>query len=313
MEITEQRLMEVFGLEGGKEQEPAEPAPEQEERQEPEEDLTEGDQAADNASDDEPAEEQEPITDTGSETGGQSEEERREHAARRRQAEQQAAIQAAVEAERTKLQQQLDAEREEFFRTAGVKNPYTGEPITNMDEFREGQKRHEEETLRKELKSGNLTEETLSKLIDRNPTVQAMQEAQAAQAQEEQRAQQETFRQEVERQMEEIRRMDPNVKEIADLMTQPYSAEFYQAVGRGLNFLDAFLLATRKQEAARTAEAAKQAAINNVRSKDHLRATSIGGRPGATVSGNEMKMFKLFNPTASEEQIQKFVNKTRKE
>ena len=77
MEITEQRLMEVFGLEGGKEQEPAEPAPEQEERQEPEEDLTEGGQAADNESDGEPAEEQEPITDTGSETNGQSEEERR--------------------------------------------------------------------------------------------------------------------------------------------------------------------------------------------------------------------------------------------
>ena len=312
MEITEQRLMEVFGLEGGKEQEPAEPAEEPTEDQEPEEDLTDGETAG-NESDDEPAEEQEPVTDTGSETNGQSEEERREHAARRRQAEQQAAIQAAVEAERERMQQQLDAEREEFFRTAGVKNPYTGEPITNMDEFREWQRRHEEETLQKELKSGKLTEETLSRLIDRNPTVQALQEAQAAREQEAERARQEAFSQEVDRQMEEIRKLDPNIKEVGDLMTQPYRAEFYQAVGRGLNFLDAFLLATRKQETQRTAEAAKQAAINNVRSKDHLRATSIGGRPGATVSGNEMKYFKLFNPKATEQEIQKFVNKTRKE
>ena len=309
MEITEEKLYAAFGVQkdaGEKESDDADQIEEAETE-------TEDGQTADNASDDEPAEEQEPITDTGSETNGQSEEERREHAARRRQAEQQAAIQAAVEAERERMQQQLDAEREEFFRTAGVKNPYTGEPITNMDEFREWQRRHEEETLQKELKSGKLTEETLSRLIDRNPTVQAMQEAQAAREQEAERARQEAFSQEVDRQMEEIRQMDPNIKEIADLMTQPYSAEFYQAVGRGLNFLDAFLLATRKQEAERTAEAAKQAAINNVRSKDHLRATSIGGRPGATVSGNEMKMFKLFNPTASEEQIQKFVNRTRKE
>ena len=302
MEITEQRLMEVFGVEGGKEQEPAEPAPEDNQVTEPEEEPAEV-----NESDDEPVEEQ--IT----ETGGQSEEERREHAARRRQAEQQAAIEAAVAAERERMQQQLDAEREEFFRQAGVTNPYTKTPITNMEEFRAWQKEHEERTLQKELESGRLTEETLSRLIDRNPTVQAAREAQAQQAQQVQQEQEEAFQQEVNRQMEEIRKMDPNVREVSDLLKQPYSAELREGVNRGLSFLDAFILATRKQELTRTAEAAKQAAINNVRSKDHLRATNIGNRPGATVTGEELKMFRVFNPNATEEQIQKFVNKTRKE
>ncbi len=308
MEITEERLMEVLGVEGGKEQEAADPAPEETEN----EALTEGGQTAGNESDDEPAEEQEQITDTGSETGGQSEEERRENAARRRQQEQQAAIDAAVKAALEQERQAAEAERAEFFQTAGVKNPYTGEPITNMDEFRAWRKQHEEETLQKELKSGKLTEETLARLIDRNPTVQAMQEAEQARTAEALRAQHEAFLQDVERQMEEIRRLDPNVREIADLMNQPYSAEFYQAVGRGNNFLDAFILATRKQENQRTAEAARQAAMNNVHSKDHLRPMNIGNKPGATVTAEDLKWFRTFNPNATEEEIQRYVNKTRK-
>lgn len=310
MEITEERLMEAFGIEGEKEQEPAEPVQKETDVTEPEEDLTDGGTAG-NESDNEP--EQEPITDTGSETNGQTEEERREHAARRRQAEQQAAIAAAVQAERERMQQAFAAEQEEFFQQAGVTNPYTKEPITNMEEFRAWRKEHEARTLQKELESGKLTEETLSKLIDRNPTVQAMQEARQAQQAQAQQAQREAFAQDVNRQMEEIRRMDPNVKEVGDLLNQPYSAEFREAVNRGNNFLDAFILATRKQETARTAEAARQAAINNARSKGHLRQTSIGNKPGVTISDEEMKYFHWLNPNVTDEQIQKFVNKTRKE
>ena len=318
MEITEERLMEAFGIEGEKDaasgtgsasQEPAEPVREETDAAEPEEEPAAGDEG--NGSDDEPQEEQERIPET--EPGGQTEQERREHAARRRQAEQQAAIAAAVQAEREKMQQAFDAEREEFFRQAGVTNPYTKEPITNMEEFRAWRKEHEARTLQKELESGKLTEETLTRLIDRNPTVQAMQEARQAQQAQAQQAQREAFRQDVDRQMEEIRRMDPNVKEVGDLLNQPYSAEFREAVNRGNNFLDAFILATRKQETARTAEAARQAAINNARSKGHLRQTSIGTNPGVTVSDEEMKYFRLFNPNATDEQIQKFVNRTRKE
>ena len=251
MEITEQRLMEVFGIEGGNEQEPADPAPETTEDKMPSEEPAE--ETMVNGSDDEPQEEQEPIT----ETQGQTEEERREHAARRRQAEQQAAIDAAVRAALEQERQKLDAEREEFFKQAQVVNPYTGEPITNMDEFRAWRQKHDEETLQKELKSGKLTEETLSKLIDRNPTVQAMQEAQLERETQVQQEREAAFRQEVDRQMEEIRKLDPNIREVSDLLNQPYSAEFREAVNRGNNFLDAFILATRKADSARTAEAAR--------------------------------------------------------
>ena len=310
MEITEERLMEVFGIEGGKEQEPAEPAPEETEN----EALNEGDQAADNASDDEPAEEQEPITDTEGqdEEEGQSTEERRENAARRRQAEQKAAIDAAVRAALEEQRRQYDAERAEFFQQAGVVNPFTNEPITNMDEFRAWREEQDNRKLQKELQSGKLTKETLEELIDQHPAVKAARQAQEQEAARAQQAREQAFLQNVEEQLKEIRKTDPAIQTVADLMNRPYSRAFYEAVQRGNNFLDAFYLATRETQAKEVEEKARQSAINNLTGKNHLKATGIGGRAGATVSPEEWEMYRLFNPNATDQDIQKYQNKFKK-
>ena len=150
------------------------------------------------------------------------------------------------------------------------------------------------------------------KLIDEHPAVQAAREAQQRESQAAEQASQAEMEREVERQLSEIRKKDPSIKTVADLMNRPYSKEFYAAVQRGNNFLDAFYLATRDQEQAVTAEAARQSAMNNMNGKKHLRATGIGGKAGATVTAEERKMFKLFNPEASDADIQKYQNKYAK-
>ena len=308
MEITEEKLFAAFGVEkdaGEKESEAADQI---------EEDV-EDEEAVVNESDDEPAEEQEPVTDTESETddtGEQSAEERRENAARRRQAEQQAAIDAAVKAALEQQRQQFDAERQEFFQQAGVVNPYTNEPITNMDEFRAWREEQENRKIQKELSSGKLTRETLEGLIDKHPAVQAARQAQEQEAAREQEAKTQQFMQDVESQLAEIRKTDPSIQNVTDLMNKPYGRAFYDAVQRGNNFLDAFYLATRGMQFENVEEKARQSAINNLTGKNHLKATSMGGRAGATVTPEERDMYRLFNPTATDQEIQKYQNKFKK-
>ncbi len=310
MEITEEKLYAAFGVQkdaGEKESDDADQIEEAETE-------TEDGQTADNASDDEPAEEQEPVAETESETegDGQSVEERRENAARRRQAEQQAAIDAAVQAALEKQRQQYDAERAEFFQQAGVVNPFTNEPITNMDEFRAWREEQDNRKLQKELQSGKLTKETIDGLIDQHPAVQAARQAQEQEAARAQKAQEQAFLQNVEEQLKEIRKTDPSIQNVSDLMNRPYSQAFYEAVQRGNNFQDAFYLATRGMQFEDVEEKARQSAINNLTGKNHLKATGIGGRAGANVSPEEREMYRLFNPHVTDQEIQKFQNKFKK-
>ena len=157
-------------------------------------------------------------------------------------------------------------------------NPFNKEPITNMEEFEAWRDEQDNQKLQRELQSGKLTKETLNELIEKHPAVQAARQAQEQERQEEDAVSKANFELEVERQLAEIRKKDPAIKTVKDLMNRPYSQAFYEAVQRGNNFLDAFYLATRDQEETVTAEAARQSAVNNLNGKKHLKQTSFGWR-----------------------------------
>ena len=322
MEITEEKLYAAFGLDpnkGEKDPEPAEQGAEQNEPEEENDQTVETTEPENESGDaDTGADETDEADDTGDGddgqegtkgSGEQTVEERRANAAKRRQAEQQAAIDAAV---KKALEERDEAHRKEmegFFQKAGLVNPFTKEAITDMEGFNAWRKEQDDRRLQSELQDGKLTRETLNHLIDEHPAVQAAREAQQRESQAAEQASQAEMEREVERQLSEIRKKDPSIKTVADLMNRPYSKEFYAAVQRGNNFLDAFYLATRDQEQTVTAEAARQSAMNNMNGKKHLRATGMGGKAGANVTAEERKMFKLFNPTATDADIQRYQNK----
>lgn len=327
MELTEEKIFTAFGLDqtsannpgvaapdgqdgtdpaasGANEPEPADPADGGESEQE----AAAEDDAEDGSGDEETEEENEPT--------GQSAEERRANAARRRQQERQDEINAAVQQALQQQAQQYATQQQAFFRQAQLTNPFTKQPITNMEEFQAWKQAQNDARIQQELKSGKLTVETLNQLVSeavqQTPAVQqaqqlAAQQQAAAEAQERQR-----FQQDVEAQLAEIRKTDPSITKLADLLARPYSKEFYAAVARGNNFVDAFYLATRNQAAAQAAASAQQRAMNSVNSKAHMKRTSIGGKAGATITPAEEKMYHVFNPTASPEQIQAFQNKVKK-
>lgn len=318
--ITEAKLYEAFGLtppeeKGAQVQEPAAPAAEVQtteaaegaQVQEPAEPAAEPVQPEP----EEPTEGAPTQTNTGAKPGEPtgtsplSEEQRRINAARRRQQEQQAAIEAALQQERS----QTAAVMNEVFAKAGLKNTFTGAPITNMDEFQQWNEKFEETRLQRELQAGKLTVESLNRVVSEHPAVQAAQQLidQNTQAQQEQQRAAEQTR--IEGELAEIAKIDPSIKSVADLLKMPTSNEFRGYVAKGYGFLDAFKLSNMESITNARAEAVKQEAMNNARGKDHLRATGNGrGTGAASVPPQQMALFRQMNPGASDADIQKFYN-----
>ena len=322
MELTEEKIYDYFGVrpESEEQAQDDEPAPEGAAGQE----LPAGDAAGqtdpetdggDSAGED--TEEDEGTS--GSQEGGKPEqtaEERRQNAARRRLQEQQAAIDAAVRNAVRKEDEKHAASMAEFFRKAGLSNPYTKQPITSMEEFEQWHRTQSERRMQQELKDGKLTTETIASVIEQSPALQPIRKLAEQAQQDEQARKQEAFDADVKRQLEEIRQQDPSIREIRDILDKPYGRAFYEAVQRGNNFTDAWYLATRKTSAAartdaegagaakaedvqeamqRAAASASQRTLNNVRNKDHLQRTSFGGKTGAAVTDEEKRMYRLFN------------------
>lgn len=310
--ITEEQLYEAFGLtppqeQGESEQEPAAPAAEENPGE-----TAEGERAQEIAAP--AAEEPQQPEETRDADGGEredpgkspmSEQQRRANAARRRQQEQQAAIQAAVQAERDRQAAVLN----EVFGKAGLKNTFTGEAITNLDQFQAWNQQFADQKLQQELKAGKLTVESLQQVVSQHPAVQQAQQL-IEQQQAQQRAQQEAAdRARIEGELAQIAQLDPTVKSVADILQMPTAAAFRGYVAKGHSFLDAFKLANMESIAAARAEKARQETLNNARGKDHLKAPgNARGGGAAAVPPDQMALFRQMMPGASEAQIQKYYN-----
>jgi len=326
-DFTEAQVFEALGL-GEKAQEAAAPAPETSGESEQTTGAKEQEAAAPAGEDTTPATEtteettaaesgQEPETPAGeteepaagADKAAQTMEERREHAAQRRQRETQAAIDAAVQealkAERDRSQAEMDA----FFAQANLKNTITGEAITNMQQFQEWRSAFDAAKLQRDLKAGKLTPESLQKAIDQTPAMQKVQQMVAQQDEARRQQDMAAAQAKVDAELKEIQKLDPTIKEVKDLLTQPYSKQFYEYVKKGNSFLDAFYLANRERLEKATAEAARQQAMNNARSKDHLSPTAARGGGAASVPAEELAMYREFMPGATDAEIQAHYNK----
>jgi len=291
--------------EGGKAQEPAAPAPD-------------GDNGTPAAETEAGQSGQDSPEDTGTQPDGLSEDERRENAARRRREEQQRAVNEALAQERERSKGEWTA----FFQKAGLKNTLTGKPITTVEEFNEWHAAFQAAKLERDLKAGKLTPEGLKQAIseamtptpDKQPGATPGQLPGRDTAQQPAAADMAAAQARIDAEIQEIHKLDPTISTTADLLKMPNAKEFYEFVRKGNTFLDAYRLANREKLEARIAEAAKQQAMNAARSKEHLNATGNSRGAGASgVPADEMELFRLLNPEASEAEIQAYYNKSRKE
>ena len=323
-QITEAKLYEAFGL-GAQAQEPAEPAAEPQvvdtesgaqvqEIAEPAAEETNlesnvsTEPAAGSADPEEP--ENKAVNDSGSQKNMQTPEERRANAARRRQQEQQAAVESAVAAARQQEQEKYTAQLNQVFARAGLVDSATGKPITNLQEFEQWYKGFTDAKLQQDLKSGKLSKDTIDQLISNHPAVKQAEQviSQLNTAQEQQRIAADKAR--IDDQLAKIAELNPGIKGLQDILQMPTAAAFRANVAKGMDFLDAYRLANMDAIAEDKAQRARQAAQTNERGKEHLVSTGNSrGAGAASVPPDQMRLYRMMNPRATDAQIQAHFNK----
>ena len=120
--------------------------------------------------------------------------------------------------------------------------------------------------------------------------------------------QQEQAQERIKAELAEISKHDPNIKEVKDLLAMENFTQFREYVNKGLSYKDAYFLANRESMAAAQAKAARQQAMSNARSKEHLNPTNVQGDGALSVPAEQMKMYRMMMPNATTAQIQAHYN-----
>lgn len=207
-------------------------------------------------------------TETGEQEDGnaepqeQSAEENARYAAIRRRAEEDA--RRKMESVESQRNQQIAAICQ------GITHPTTGKPITTMDEYLDALAIQQKMNRDQELREKGVDPDMIDRAVAQSPIVM---QAQAYMAQAEQQAQ----LAQVQRDVEEISKLDPSIKNAEDLYNAPYTPaliEFCQKHGTTLT--EAFKIINYDNHLTSRDAANRQQAINQMRGKDHLASQPNG-------------------------------------
>ena len=93
--------------------------------------------------------------------------------------------------------------------------------------------------------------------------------------------------------------------------------KLYEMVKKGYSIVDAYKLANYDTLTTKAAAASRQAAVNAVQSKQHLSKTKPRGDGSVSVPDSVLEEYRVLNPGATKEDIQKhyqrYIKSTRKE
>lgn len=301
---NEKDYYEALGIEP-----PAEDVPPEEQT----ETLPPAEQDAPPTVDEEPLDIQQEETET--ENPGEQDEppqmtdaQRRENAARRRQQEQE----ALTERIRREEQERFAQQERDLFKRVGLKNTFDPEQkdITSFAEFEAWQREYQRRQAEKDLQAGKLTPETISQVVAQMPQIQQV-AALTQRAEEEARlAQQARFQAQVDAEMAEIRKLDPGVTSVEDIMKLDTGPEFTRLVKEnGLSYIQAFRLANAQRLEQQRAEAARRQAVQQLRSKDHLTAHGQRGEIPETVPREVSDAMREMLPGLSDAEIKAYYSK----
>lgn len=306
MEIDYGALFGVEENQGAEGQEVAEPAENQED---PADAGAEGQEVAEPA-DADSQEQTVAETAAGDQDGlsqeqqGQSAEENARYAAARRKAEQER--DAAIERARADAQAEAQRVIDEAFQGSGLVNPYTKQPIQSKADFDAYKQAFEKDQRTKLLKRSGMNEAQFNAFIQSIPEVRKAKEAETAAN----RARAEIR---VQEQLTEIRKLNPNIQSVRDLTTMESYPQLYAMVQRGYDLADAYRLANFAELSKREAEAARQSAINAVKSKSHMvPAAERSGGTEVVVPEETKRLYRQLNPGVTDEEIKRHYAKSHK-
>jgi len=212
----------------------------------------------------------------------------------------------AAEKRSTELEAQRTSDREiakkygqyGVYSDADVKEKYGQSNGINTIAELETALRNEEYT-----KAG-IDPEIINKIVNEHPSIKAAQASQEAAA----KVQEDRFL------VDSFSELSKEFTEISDAKDVPVDVwRVWQNGKSGISLKQAYIAVNYEAITTKKADAAKQAALNNIQSKDHVRGNGKGVE-GDTVRipDDVMEMYKRFNPKQTIEQIKAHYKKSQK-
>lgn len=196
------------------------------------------------------------------------------------------------------------AELDRLFAGCGIDNPFTGGKIGSLAEF-EAYRKAQNDRAREDFKRGaGLDDAGYRAFVDELPEVKEAREAKAAADKTRQDAEAERARVKMDEQLREIAKLNPEIRELKDLAAMETYPQLYELVQKGNTILDANKLANYDALTRSAAESAKQAARNAAQSKQHLTQTTSRGAGAVQVPEDVKAQYRVFNPDATDAEIQ---------
>lgn len=176
----------------------------------------------------------------------------------------------------------------EIVRGLGLTHPETNKPIETMEDL----EAYAQESRSKRLAAGQGTEDDVRQ-VARQVLREEMRSAPAP-----------AENPEVQRQLAQIRAMDPAMTDLGAILRSEAGEKFRGYVAKGLDFVDAYTLAAKD----RLASLQSNRAAAKAGSKAHLNATKQQGAGALSVPSDQMELFRALNPGASDADIQRYYN-----
>ena len=210
---------------------------------------------------------------------------------------------ARIEAE---TQKRVDARIAREFE--GILNPYTNQPIRTEADLTAYRSAFAAEEQRQQLEEMGVSKEVLDSYIQNHP---AMQQAQQVLHQQEQQAANDFMAKEFEAMKKEF--PDCGLESPQQLNETEAGRRALQmwANAPGITLADAYAATHRKELSKKQSAAAKQAAMNEMNSKGHLRQTK-GSNAKGDVPAEIAEEYKKYFPNATHEKIAEMYWKNQK-
>lgn len=219
-----------------------------------------------------------------------------------------AAARRDAEAQMRQFKQQQAQIDNQFAQMFGkYKNPVTGQPITNAAQYLEAMQAQERLKMQEQLKSAGVDPQVLDKAIANSPVVQN-----AQRLQEQFTAQQ--VQSMVAEDMKAIMRIDPTKQSEQDIVSDPSygQALAYVQEHPGVRLSDAYKLVNFDRLKSSSIAAAQQAAVNQAKSKQHMKTVSgsAGNDGEVDIPASELAKWQAFFPDKSAKELRATYNRS---
>lgn len=214
-----------------------------------------------------------------------------------------------AEAEAKKKYEALEADLNRKYAETfkGYKNPETNQPIQTAAEYLEAMAAQERIQARNKMQEAGIDPEMLDRAIANSPLVRRAEEIERANVELQ-------TKQMIEEDIQAIIKLDPTVGTADDIYSQDNFGEVVDYCNKheGVRMAEAYKLVNFDRLAGAQAQASKQAAINQAKSKDHMVAAKGVTDPDKSVDIPEGQIanWKRWFPDKSAKELRALYNKS---